>query len=110
MKRKEGKGVLERAEWENLGETQACFVLPGEGRGGAGGRGEGRSRIYEHPPRSSAGRGLPEEVALAGGMVVGRRGAGGGTVALSPALSSDRLPRASVYCVGRTQGPHCRDF
>lgn len=55
-------------------------------------------------------RGLPEEVALAGGMVVGSRGTGGGMVALSPALSSDRLQGLCLLSVERIQGPHCRDF
>lgn len=50
MKRKEGKGVLGRVEGDTLGETRACFVLPGEGRGDTGGRGGGRGLIYEHPP------------------------------------------------------------
>lgn len=68
--------MLERVEGENLGETRPVFAAwRGERRCRRQGvEGEAASMSIRHSPLHQGG--LPEEVALAGGMVVEGRGTG----------------------------------
>lgn len=85
-----------------LGPVLSCLEW-GEEMQEDGVEGEASSVSICHRPLHQGGP--PGEVALAGGMVVESRGTGGGTVALSPALSSDRLQGLCLLGVGRIQGP-----